>query len=395
MTDTLAQSQAAAGEEKRVAAVEVRPPKKRIMELDLARSIAILGLPLVHMMEEFSSSGFLSNPEMMESTPTTNGYELFLRFLTSSFAPMFMILMGVNITLSSHSTARNLFKRGLRIILYFFILNILRFVLPDIFAYLGGYGNGLHEALTDFIASDILFLAGSSMVLIALSKKLNITPIMVLVIALAMMALNMLVPEDLLQKGTLGTFMGNFIWFNENCYFPLASWFAYPALGYAVGAYIKPLEQDIPKKNRLYRELFCLAAVLIADLYICMKVNGHSPGDMVNAQSTIYLNDFWCFLSAVLWTAIWFTAAWFIVKRIKSPWVKNAIYKISDSIMIFYAIQWILVGWLCGILLFAGKGKTYFMGDVPFYILSILVWVLTLGGALWINSRLRRKGIKL
>jgi len=384
-----------ASPEQKIAVVETRPPKRRIMELDLARSIAILGLPLVHMMEEFEECGFLSNPALEAGALSTNWYEIVLRFFTSSFAPMFMILMGVNMTLSSHATAEKLLKRGIRIVIYFFILNILRYVIPDVISYFMGYGGGLHDSIVDFLASDILFLAGTSMILIALFKKRDNSPAITLILALFMLAVSMLIPENLIKNEYLKTFLGNFFRIDGTSYFPLLSWFAYPALGYALGKTIKDFEKDLDRKKRIYLHVVPSALILLACLYICLSKYGISPFKIVDDQSNIYLNDFWCYLSAVLWTCVWFSGAYFICKAIKSQWVKNAIYKISDSIMIFYCIQWILVGWITSMLLGAGLEDSHFMGDVPFYIASFAVWGITIGLALWINAKLRKKGIRL
>jgi len=359
---------------------------KRIVELDLARSLAIMGLPFVHLYEEFELNELYVMP----------GTESLLERLACGFgANLFMIMMGMNVIFSSRSTANGLFYRGLRLLLYFFILNILRFVLPGLMMSFFGVEDAYFFMLEGFIASDILALAGLSLLILSFFKKYNIKPIWSLVLGLVMMGIDTVIPDGLVENEYVALFLGNFFRVDDTSYFPLLSWFIYPAIGYTVGSYFKEMQQDPDRKKRFYIILSGMALSMIFAYYAALKTNGISVLEMIDSQSTIYINDFLRALSAVLLSSIFLAIAYYVCDYLCGPKPRNVIVKISDAILIFYALQWIIIGWLECIFLAYAQNHDLVISDGLFAFLNISVFIVTLGLSLWINSILRAKNIKL
>ena len=95
--------------------------------LDLGKAFPILCLPFVHTFIECTTDAGLGHgiPYLFDS------------IIGGPFsAPMWMFAMGIGILYTRHTATRDMIKRGLTIIGFFFLLNTCRFLIP----YLIGYG---------------------------------------------------------------------------------------------------------------------------------------------------------------------------------------------------------------------------------------------------------------
>lgn len=135
---------------------------KRQPELDLAKGFAILFMVWVHIFEELS----LKTEDILVT---------FVEVLGGPFAaPVFMVCMRIGVVYSRHNTAKDLLRRGLHLLMVGFVLNIARFVIPDILLYvITGKTSYLADTFSLF-SVDILQFAGVAHLFLALIKKLNI-----------------------------------------------------------------------------------------------------------------------------------------------------------------------------------------------------------------------------
>ena len=216
---------------------------KRYYDIDLIRVICIICLPLIHITEywgiEDSCGGFL-----VESFNDIFYYPCFI--LTSFVAPMFMLIMGINICFSKKNTPKDLFKRGITLLIIELILNTLRYAIPGLIGIIFSPNNEVRIDVLKMIAfgminSDILAFAGLTFIVFALFKKINLKPLYILIISFSLYLINEFVIANLLSPTIdnnlhymLCNLIGNFIYINSDSTFALLEWLIVPAIGYYI-----------------------------------------------------------------------------------------------------------------------------------------------------------------
>jgi len=344
--------------------------KKRRPELDIFRAISILGLPFVHCYEEFDALGFL-----VPAVAKTGSVFLGLCALGPS---VFMAILGMNIVFSSHGTPGLLFRRGITTLFYGVLLNVVRFVLPCIVAGLCGRLEFVTVGIYYSIASDILYFAGLVFLFFAFVKKCSIQPVYVLVISLAMLACNMVITSAApVTNKYFDAFLGNFAYINDESYFPFLSWIVYPAVGYMLGEYIKKLE-TVKDSDSFYLRMFLICGTGLAALCICLKSYKIDPLVIAASPANAYINDLFTVVITLLLGGIWLAFWYAICRHVRSQKFTTAAYLISDAILVFYAIQWSVIGWTEYMLAAAKLDKTHFMTPFMFAVISILIFIISL-----------------
>ena len=367
-------------------AVTVKPSvqrKQRFLELDLARAVLILMLPFVHCYEEFANGGYLSAGAVDVGS--------ILLYLCALGPAGFMIYLGMNVVFSSHSTPGELCRRGLKTIGYFCLLNVCRAVLPSFVAWLNGFDYAFEEGLTWALSSDILFFAGCAFLFFALMLKLRARPLHMLIVSLLLLTLNTLIPPIDLESTYLTAFLGNFFYINETSYFPLLSWLIFPSIGYCAGQTIKTLDTT-QKKNRFYLGLALFSAALLIALYVCMAYYGLDPILIAASPANEYRTDLFNVLLDTCLVGVWTGVVYYACSLMRSKRVLSAAHKVSDAILVFYCVQWALVGWLEYMLLIAGLGGQVVLTDASFVLISVAVFAVSLAVSLAVKrwSRTRK-----
>lgn len=196
------------------------PAKRRFEELDLARALPLLLLPLVHVYEEFESIYGL--PETL-----VENYKWIL-YLCNLMPSVFMILMGANIFFSRKSTAKDLFKRGISFVGIGLALNFLRFIIPSIITSIvngnidgifGEYGS-IYYTLTP----DIYDFVGLAFIVFAIFKYFNFSPLTMMLTSVAMLMIDGIIPQFETASLNLNGFIGRFIYMDVDSCFPLMTW---------------------------------------------------------------------------------------------------------------------------------------------------------------------------
>lgn len=102
---------------------------KRNVTLDIAKGLTLLTLPVIH------STLFFSTINVHQSL-----FGHVLAFIAEAAAPAFMLMMGIAISLSKIKTIRQMSFRFLKLLVLGYLLNALKFLVPQIW-------NGLPRSL--------------------------------------------------------------------------------------------------------------------------------------------------------------------------------------------------------------------------------------------------------
>jgi len=309
---------------------------KRFYEIDFARAVPLIFLPIVHFYEEFGFWGMLSEKALSLGT---------VWLYLCAFGPsIFMIVLGMNIAFSSHTSPRQLARRGLIILAVFYGLNIVRFFIPGLIGYFVVKDPAvLQSALLSLSNSDILLFAGLCFLFFALMKRLNVTPFYILVISLLLLGIDMLI-EPKPQNAFLISVLGHFVYVNNTSCFPLLPWLTYPAVGYILALKMKSVSDEAEYK-KLYQKLTVLGIAMMAVLSVCLLSYGIDPLTVGASVINGYLTDLFNIILDTGLAFVWFGIVYYIWASIRSQRVREIIIRFSKSIMIFYIAQWVFVGW--------------------------------------------------
>ena len=194
---------------------------------------------------------------------------------------------------------------------------------------------------TYLLGVDILFLAGTATMLMALVRPLlTRSPLLSLASALAVVLATPWVTETLTtDKGSrwlLAFIAGYYDW----SYFPWFPWLAYPLLGFAWCGWWQGIGLA---RNGLAVSRRAQAGTAIA-LAAVAGISWKYAVDICNNLPRYYHHDVWFFL----WGCA-FLAAWIVVHRLAEAsfgsslplrWLKE----LGRNVTLCYAIQWLLIG---------------------------------------------------
>ena len=206
----------------------------RQKELDIAKALAIILMIFCHVTVFASFSNISISP----------GFELILS-QTGAFisAPVFMFCMGIGIILSRHNQYDLLIKRGVKLLLLGYFVNIGEQIIPNI---LGNMLNISNTPITllPLFKVDILIFAGVAFILIGILKRFNISKEKMLILAIVLSIIGSFVCFVDFNNIFLNYFFGYFIGtiLHQCTAFPLFNWFIFPVAGMVYGSYFIRVE---------------------------------------------------------------------------------------------------------------------------------------------------------
>ena len=280
----------------------------RQVELDIAKALIILCMPIVHCLIECTDEEQL-----------LHGLPYFFDMIVGGTmgAPMFMFCMGVTFHFSKDRSAAYIAKRGLFLLVLGFALNICRYLIPFVIghAITGDKEQFLKPIPYLLFGNDIFQFAGISMFLIALMLKLKLSKPAMFGVALAMSVVGSFIREIDLENDILNVALGWFVGTEnetgiEFSCFPLINWFIVPVSGYLFGSIL----MRIKDKKRFYLSFAPLLLVITVAYMIIgdhLGIGMFAEGEMVFYHLftydaiiciafTIGLMGFYCALNRIL-----------------------------------------------------------------------------------------------
>lgn len=362
--------------------------RERFEEFDIGRALAILGLPVVHVLEEADILGML--PEGFLDA------HIFLLAASAFGAPLFMACMGGNMVFSRHATPAALARRGVELLIMGILLNVARFGVPDLVfgTIAGGNYDGLSWWPYELAGCDIYDFAGLCFLAFALFKKLRLSPAQILAAA----ALCLVVGAYLLpaffanpEMTVVTRLLGRLFWVNEASCFPLLTWLIFPACGYAFGSWFSALPSDDERTRRLRRMLLPAAVVFIATaggVALC----GLDPLIVYASPANSYITDVPNVLmvasSLVLVAYLLHVAA----TRLQGTRLLGWFVRVSKGIIPYYVAQWVIVGWLELAMEDLGLYQVYTLNEATYWLLSAAIILASLQLAkAWLALKAHRK----
>ncbi len=280
-------------------------------------------------------------------------------------APIFMICMGISINYSHKNNVIDLAKRGLSILLTGYLLNVFRYVIPDMIKFLLCNDiSFLNTTLYKLFSVDILQFAGMCFLMIAFLKKMNIPKLCSIIITIGLSVSGTLL-SGLSLNNTIPNLLAGLLWrSNDYSFFPFFSWFIFPLAGYWGGKYL----QHCTDKTCLYKKISPFCFCFFMTILIIASMTPISNIYMGTSQyySIHIVVAFFIILLAV---AI-FGFDYFLCRKIALP-KQNIIQKLSKNTNSIYCIHWVIIGFLDII-----KTLTYRNYTLPFgysFLLAMLI----------------------
>lgn len=316
----------------------------RFYELDIARAISILLLPMIHTFEQFCDNGMLLESSVLFGNKTI--------MLANEYAPsVFLFLLGMNLVFAKPLTAKEHFKRGIHFLILFLAINFFRYsFFMIVLGILSGEQQFIYKGIIWFVGSDIYGFIGLFLIVYALFTKLKLKPYHMLAISIITMIIANIISTDfpISTNGAIYEFViGNFIYLNANTAFPLFLWLIFPIVGVMYGQFYQKISEDENKKT-LYSIWFVIISYLA---YFAFKIFTHKYDIHIVNLYDVALNAYDLDIMAaflLICSAIFFICLIYILyKYVRIEVVHNFLLKISKYIMPFYAIQWIIIGNIC------------------------------------------------
>ncbi|UNC92044.1 heparan-alpha-glucosaminide N-acetyltransferase domain-containing protein [Candidatus Contubernalis alkaliaceticus] len=306
---------------------------KRQVELDLARGLAVFFMLNAHVLL------YLSNPQVEETF--VGALVHFLGGVPA--APVFMFTMGIGVAYSRRTESGYFIKRGAMLTAAGYLLNALRgfiplslgirlnLVDPETLRYGGLMGN--------LLVVDILMLAGLSLMVIGLFKKLRLPVGLYPLAAVLFAALHYFVQDITAANQTINALLGLFWGTGIISCFPLLIWAFYPLVGVYFGSFLIRCNN----KKRFYLLVSVIAIVIFfAASFATGYIQGYDLGfeDDYKYYHHDLLGNLIFTSMIVLWVALLFLA-----KSVIPRALKDILVFWSRHIFSFYIIHWLLIGW--------------------------------------------------
>ncbi len=311
--------------------------KPRVLAFDFARGIAILMMVLIH------TAVFIGGHDLI-NTPT--GY-IVNSFVCIFAAPVFMFVMGILFSLSSKTTFGVQLSRGFIILLLGYGLNFLRGTLPISLAMLFGWVEDDYP-LEYMLEDDILQFAGIALIAMTLVKRaIPWSPVWFL-LGLGVVIISPFVWNHGSDNSIVNYVLSLFFGGEEYNYFPFFPWIAFPLIGMAYGDYFKRTkEQKRFFINGSYPGIILIIAGLLFELkfktgmwtdwYLGKYRQGQIPIPVVMIFSGFQF--------------LWIPLCHVITTRIRENRFFTLLFFWSKNVTSFYVIQWIIIGWVCVVLM--------------------------------------------
>ncbi|HEX7755889.1 MAG TPA: heparan-alpha-glucosaminide N-acetyltransferase domain-containing protein [Niabella sp.] len=296
----------------------------------LARGFVVLVMPAIHTVLLYSTLPVKQGPLGM-----------LLGFLAeTSGAPLFMFLMGLFLALGREKTVTYILKRFLILLVAGYLLNSLKFLIPY---YLGlipqqfltdnGLAIAANTPLQLFLTGDILQFAAIAYAACALLKKWTKNKMWY---GLVFLLVLLITPYTwkLHSNSILAIPLALLVAKPPHTFFPLFPWLLYPLAGLITGSMLTGI------KGRAFNKL-------LAGLALGLIVTGYAIALMEPAdwQTEFYRLGRGGTLLHIGWALGWVWLFVVLAKRVLNNYLFRLLQWLSDHILLFYMLQWIVIFW--------------------------------------------------
>ena len=321
----------------------------RQWELDLARAFIIFCLGMIHVTIECSTDeGLCSGIPYLFDTVIGGPFS----------APMYMFVMGVGMCYTRKNTPMDYFRRGAKIFLVGYGLNICRFLIPYSIGY---WITGDHEAyiaplLYKVFCNDILTFAGLAMMLMALLIKLKIPHLVMLAIATVMCGLGTLFNGVDVGSPLGNIFLGYIIGTEDAAGmvlsdFPILNWMMFPVCGYIFGCILKHV-----KDKKLFYLMVSLPAIIIAAIYFTLGI--YLERGMFGEGQNCYYHMVFSDVLGSLCLTVGMIGVYYFIWKIFPEKLFYLAWSISENITPIYFTHWVLVSFVVNLCMYVIRGTT-------------------------------------
>jgi uncharacterized membrane protein len=315
---------------------------RRIRSIDIARGLAILFMIWVHVLETYAT----------EEVAKQAVFGKIIYFLGSApSAPVFMTLMGISFMFSRHQDMKFGVQRGIKILLLAYVLNLCRYVIPVFIAKqinpiaIANWSEEDSNLLWLFLTSDILQLAGISLIIMSIVRRYVKNNWLILAIASVILLIAPFLWGLKIGQPVIDEVL-NLFWGAENkAYFPVFPWLSFPLLGMFLGSFLANSQE----LNRTFKRIGLIGLPLTAiGLVISFTNPSYHFGDYYHpAQGgMIYMIGF-----VMFW--LW------ICNEIVNNFPRNRLLRLFDKwskdVTSIYFIQWCIIEWLAYIVGYQDK----------------------------------------
>ncbi len=288
---------------------------------DFMKGAAVILMIQVHLVELFAEEAIYNS-----------GLGKFLLFLGGPpAAPLFMVVMGYFLAESKKTTSQNIL-RGLKLFLVGILLNAginLHLFVKIIF------GEIQVDPLPYLLGVDILPLAGLSIIIISVIKKIFRDKIFLYLIFLLVVILS----SDFLYQSTdaekpiayiQAFFWGQFNW----SYFPVFPWLVYPLVGFIISVVMS--KSTIDERNLFH---FSVPASIVSVATISYGIN-------TAANLKVYYHHNWIY---IFWTLQFLIVITYLSYQLVLQCDENKIVRylkwLGRNVTLAYIMQWLIIGY--------------------------------------------------
>ena len=314
--------------------------KKRIHkfgEFDLMKAIAVLGLPIVHLLEEGIYENYVSqNVHKLESLIVA---------LCIVGPSIFMMCMGFGLG-GARSSPKSMLKMGFRFLALGAILNLVRFIIPGFLLWVV-HGTSMVEEICYFLVSDIYYFVGVFFLFYAFMRKLKLGTPEILAVTIIMLTVNTLltpVMPDIVTNQYLNRIVGNFIYIDETSCFPLLSWAIFPTTGMFLGDILKKATDE--KRASIMKYMLLFSPVVFVSYLVSLSLYGHDIMKVMVSPLNSYITDLPNVILMISIALFLVAALYYVCNLIDGSRFMKFMMKISTYVVPFYMLQWVLVAWV-------------------------------------------------
>lgn len=338
----------------------------RQSEFDWAKAFAIIYMACIHVYEKMS----VINSDIVPKTP----FRLVMEFLAGPWAaPIFMFAMGVGMTYSRHSSPEVMAVRGRKLLVNGYLLNLFRNFIPLGIGWLLGMGALLPlSPIAGLLYIDILQFAGLAFLMIALMKKLNMKPSMMMVTALVLQVIGHYLSKIHFQSVVVRYVLSPFLLTHKFTSFPMLLWLFYPVLGLMYGEML----HYVKDKKKLYQWMFGIGVIGTVITTVIYRAVGIDIRTMFMIAGKTYYNQS---ILHYIWTCFTLMIAlglcYFLSCVVKVQGVVNVVKYLGNNLSTLYIIHWLVICYTIAVKLILGAPDVPQVLIVPVALVVLIVSV--------------------